>query len=591
MNRAEKRRQNKLAKKAAKKAKPGQGKINLSEQKTLDIQHILGLALQHHSAGRLLEAESIYHQILQTNPEQPQALHMLGVIASQAGNHDAAVELISKALNFNPVDAEAHFNLGNVLRSLGRQDEAVASYRKALAIAPDYTEAHFNLGNVLNELGRLNEAVVSYNKTLKIAPDYAEVHNNIGNVFKDLRRLDEAVASYCKSLAIEPNSIVALNNLGNALKELGRFDEAVVSYNQALDIDPNYGVAHLNLGNALKEVGRLDEAVANYQKAIAIDPNYANAHTNLGATFKELGRFEEAILSHRKALIIKPNLVEAHENLGNTLQELGRLEDAIHSYDLAGTDFSKAKSLECHYALKRYKDFYLRLDKFIKWEKVNLHISAISAFVSHQLKRDDPYPFCKTPLDFLRVGQMRDHSDNADSLIDRLVKDLKNRDAVWEPYGVTTKFGFQTRDNLFFNPKDDLAELDRIIKGEINSYYSEHKTQSCLFMELWPKELELTGWFVRLMENGHQATHIHPTGWLSGVVYLKLPETLEQNEGAIEFGLHGYGFPILNDNYPRILHHPEKGQIVLFPSSLFHETYPFTTDDERLSIAFDLLPA
>ena len=107
---------------------------------------------------------------------------------------------------------------------------------------------------------------------------------------------------------------------------------------------------------------------------------------------------------------------------------------------------------------------------------------------------------------------------------------------------------------------------------------------------MWPKELRLRGWFVRLLRHGHQNDHIHAEGWLSGVVYLKLPENLKQNEGAIEFSLHGYDYPILNDQYPRTLLHPEKGQIILFPSSLFHGTKPIGTNSERLVIAFDLMP-
>ena len=110
-------------------------------------------------------------------------------------------------------------------------------------------------------------------------------------------------------------------------------------------------------------------------------------------------------------------------------------------------------------------------------------------------------------------------------------------------------------------------------------------------MASWPSQIRLNGWFVRLLEHGHQDDHIHPGGWLSGVIYLKVPKTSNLDEGAIEFGLHGYKYPILNEEYPRTLHRPEKGQIVLFPSSLFHRTVPISADDERLSIAFDLIPA
>jgi hypothetical protein len=77
---------------------------------------------------------------------------------------------------------------------------------------------------------------------------------------------------------------------------------------------------------------------------------------------------------------------------------------------------------------------------------------------------------------------------------------------------------------------------------------------------------------------------------LSGVIYLKTIDSLDNEEGAIEFGLHGNDLPIIDKNYPRKLHRPKRGDIILFPSSLFHRTIPFTQDTERCVVAFDLLP-
>ena len=116
------------------------------QQQTLTIQQALDLALQHHTAGRLPEAENIYQQILQTNPDQLVALHLLGVIAHQVGKNDVAVDLINKALAIKPDYAEAHNNLGLALQGKGKLDEAVASYQKALALKPEYIEAYFNCG-------------------------------------------------------------------------------------------------------------------------------------------------------------------------------------------------------------------------------------------------------------------------------------------------------------------------------------------------------------------------------------------------------------------------------------------------------------
>jgi len=105
----------------------------------------LDLALQHHIAGDLSKAENIYQQILQTDPNCPDALHLLGVISHQAGKRNRAVDLIKKALIVKPDYAEAHNNFGNVLKEVlkefGKLEEAVASYQTALTFKPYFPEA------------------------------------------------------------------------------------------------------------------------------------------------------------------------------------------------------------------------------------------------------------------------------------------------------------------------------------------------------------------------------------------------------------------------------------------------------------------
>ena len=242
------------------------------QQQTLTIQQAIDLAVQHHTAGRLPEAESIYQQILQADPDQPIALHLLGLIARQVGKNKIAVDLITKALAIKPDYAEAYNNLGNALRGLGKLEEAVASCRKALDLQPDFAEAHNNLGNALQDLGKLEEAVASYQKAIGLKPDHAEAHSNLGNVLWGLGKLEEAVASCRKALAIKPDFVSAHHNLANSLKDLGKLEDAVASYRKALDLKPDYVQAHNNLGHALQALGpgHFAEAKESFDKGFHI---------------------------------------------------------------------------------------------------------------------------------------------------------------------------------------------------------------------------------------------------------------------------------------------------------------------------------
>lgn len=293
----------------------------------------LQAAMAHHQAGRLTEAEKIYQQILQVDPNHSAALNLLGVAAIQVGKNEIAVDLISKSVAIKSDDADAHFNLGNAYRGLGELDEAAASYYDALAIKPDYAEANNNLGGILQDLGRFDEAIANHQKALATRPDDANTHYNLGKAFKELGRLEEAVENYRKVLAIMPNYSAAANNLGTALQDLGQYDEAIENFRKALATNPDYVSAHYNLGNAYFELGRFDEAVSSYQMALAIKPDDAEVHYNLGNAFKELAKLKEAMASCRKALDIKPDYTKAQKNLSLYQLSLGDFHNGWKNYE------------------------------------------------------------------------------------------------------------------------------------------------------------------------------------------------------------------------------------------------------------------
>ncbi len=226
--------------------------IGGSGQQTLTIQQAIDLGVKHHNAGRLPEAENIYNLILQSEPDQPVVMHLLGVIAHQVGENDTAVDLITKALVLKPDFTEAHNNLGLALQGLGKLDEAVASYNKTLAIKPDFAEAHSNRGTALHALGKRDEAVASYNKAIAIKTDYAEAHYNLGLALQGLGKLNEAVASYNKALAIKPDLSEVHNNLGYTFQELGKLDDAFTHHRRAITLTPQNNLFWIGLAQSIR---------------------------------------------------------------------------------------------------------------------------------------------------------------------------------------------------------------------------------------------------------------------------------------------------------------------------------------------------
>ncbi|MGO8753931.1 MAG: tetratricopeptide repeat protein [Gallionellaceae bacterium] len=323
--------------------KPGQLIKKLSEPSP--ARQLIQTALGHHQTGRLAQAEALYRQVLQIEPDNPDALHLLGALARQAGEPAVAADFIRRAIHAKPSEPVFYNSLGLVLRDLGRLDEGAASYRKAISIKPDYVETHYNLGNVLQLQGRLDEAVASYRKALSLKPDYAEAHCNLGSALQAQGKLDDAAASYRRAISLKPNHAEAHCNLGNALQQQGKLDEAIASYRMALASKPDYAKAHGNLGKTLQEQGKFDEAITCYRTALALKPDIAEMHCNLGGALRGKGAFDAAIASYRQALALKPDLAEAYSGLGNVFREQGKLDEAGASFRQAialKPDFAKA---------------------------------------------------------------------------------------------------------------------------------------------------------------------------------------------------------------------------------------------------------
>ncbi len=444
------------------------------------------------------------------------------------------------------------------------------------------------LGAVLNQTGRISEGLIACQKSVAIAPENAEAHYNLGNTLHKLGRLEEAEVSCRKAIALKAGYSEAHYNLGNTLKELGRLEEAEESYREVILLKPDFAEAHNNLGNTLKELGRLEEAEESYREVIVLKPDFAAAHNNLGITLKELGRLEEAEESYRQAIVLKPDFAEALLNRGQLLFDKGEFEIALRDFDLCNTKNSRARALSSLYALGRIKDIYKRIETQSEVDDDNLRIAAIAAFLAETEKKDTVHNFCNNPLEFIHFSNISSHLEDFNLFIREVIEELHNVKTIWEPYNKATLKGFQSKINLFENPLEKMSYLKSIIIDELDKYYSKFKNESCSYIQKWPSEKHLVGWHVILKQHGNQTVHIHPSGWLSGVIYLKVVPTLGKDEGAIEFGLNGKRYSHVDS--PKVIYQPKLGDIVFFPSSLHHRTIPFTTDKERIIISFDLVP-
>ena len=317
----------------------------------------LTAALEHHRAGKLDRAEALYRKFLRKAPGNPDALHLLGVIAAARGDPDQAIELIGKAVAAVPNFAQGHSNLGNALRAAGRFADACASYRRAITLRPDFAAAHSNLGLALCEQGHFVAAVASCQRAIGLDPRGAEVHTNLGNVLRRMGRLEEAETSLRQAARLNPGSSDLQINLAELLLELRRFEAAADCYGRAIEIDSHLVSAHRGLATSLRSAGEIEPAIAHYREALALSPGEAPLWNDLGRCFLALGRFDEAVSAFRRALAIDPDLADAYLNLANCGllpaddPEMARIAALTARTDLpieerAAASFAIAKSLD-----------------------------------------------------------------------------------------------------------------------------------------------------------------------------------------------------------------------------------------------------
>lgn len=308
------------------------GPQNVSPVDVESLSQIQEMGLQHFNAARYLQAEALYNKVLQADPENADALHVLGVIKNRTGRPAEAAELISKAIAINPQVSVYYLNLGNAFLELQRLDDAVTQYRKAISVRPDLAEAYLNLGFVFGEQGRQEEALFNLEKSVALKPGLAEAHYNLGHLLQTMGRTEDAISSYEHTLALDSSHVNALLNLGVLWQEGGTPERSLEYFDRALAIQPDFAMAYYNRGKSYEKLGRLPDAAMSIEKALVYDPNMANAYHDLGVMLHNKEKDEQAKVLLERAKALAPDDPDVHYNLGNVLYGLGQFKNALTSY-------------------------------------------------------------------------------------------------------------------------------------------------------------------------------------------------------------------------------------------------------------------
>lgn len=584
--------------------------------------------------GHLAEAQKIYRSILDALPDHPIATHYLAMTL-KASDPAEAERLMRRSIALEAREPAFHNNLGNVLRARSDWAGAEACYREAIRLKADYVEAHYNLGLALKAAKQFGEALNAFKDAVRLRPDHPESLVQIGAIFQEAGRLLEAVAVLERAVTVRPKYYDARYYLGTTLTALDRYGEAVAQLSEAVALRPEGHEALGALANALQHAGRSEEALEIYWRAVQAKPDDMRLHHDFNNLAWTLGRRDVHLKSYgfaRQRMPGSPDILLGEAELRFKFAQYEAAETLLRrAHELAPERADVADALARSLsAQKKFDESYRQFEKAIAAKADS--VAYRQGYAAALLNGGQPKEALRLleearvlrPLDQLTLGGMLlAYRELGDSRYARLFDPEKfvrvfdvplprgfadarafnqalagalaemHDGRKVEPFDQTLRGGTQTFGYLF-KQDDRLIQAAREAIETCVRLYIQDLPEDGDHPLLMRKASDFTfngSWSCRLKSSGFHTNHVHPMGWISSAYYVDLPDAIDDEAGKQGWLKFGESHMRLSDN-DRAEHHvkPAVGRLALFPSYFWHGTVPFQSSQNRLTIAFDVVP-
>ncbi|MCQ8104855.1 tetratricopeptide repeat protein [Methylomonas sp. SURF-2] len=524
-------------------------------------------------------------------PKNPQAGELQALHQLYQSGQLALAEHRALALSTHYPKSAALLNLlGMCQQGQGKLREAAATFRKVLTLDPAIAELHFNLAAIYTQLHDVKAAMASYRKALQLKPDFSVAHFNLGALLQQQDQLAEAAKHYQQAARAQADFFEAWVNWGAVMQLRGDLQAAEQCYRKALALHDD-AKGHFNLGTTLYGQGEHAAAMTEFREALRLDPQMADAWNDIGEIYRDQGDMEAAVRSYRQALQTQPSHARANYNLGECYCLGGQLEQAVPYF--AASDFADARErvLQCLYKTGQFEAFKQSLDQLAdSTPHHSILLGTLSTHYAINFRQPNSYRFCRNPMDFVLHTRIEELAIPDSPLLNQLLHDITHL-AIAERKQGRLYYGKQSAGNLLQRAEPSFQKLAGLIRAKVKAYQKQFAGSQDSLIRLFPKQLEFaSSWYLRMRQGGYLTSHIHEEGWISGCVYLQLPDKCGGHEGSFEYGTDGDDYPRLHDEFPSRIVDQAVGDLVLFPSSLFHRTIPFQSDQERVCVAFDIKP-
>ncbi|MBF7072435.1 tetratricopeptide repeat protein [Glaciecola sp. MH2013] len=597
------------------------------------LQHLLQSIAKDIQSGNSQLALSKYKGLSKQVQAHPNVQHFYALALKSTGQLERAKDILQELTQRYPKQAEFHNNLANIFKALTDSNKAIEHYSKALSLQSNYQDAFKNCLIILLEETRLVEADTLLNSHHDIFSNWPIYQKLKADLLVAKKQYEQAIVEYRLVLKTQPNYTEASIALASSLAKNNQFTEAI-SHLTALIEKVESPMAYYHLALCYFETHEHVLAKDCFEKAIAIRPNYRAAHQQYNEMLYQLADLQAFGKSYEAALLSLPNEHELRADYIDSLVSADFIEKSARAIDtglsLAPENNRYLAQKARHFANAGKLTEALRLSKTAFASRSNLNNGIELVKLGLSLKN---YALVTNTIEYLKSHYpnnqlvlayeatclklcdretydnyhmfsstvktytlpVPDGYDNLASFLSDL-KDLlvSMHTTNKRPLQQTLKKGTQTPGRLLEREHPLLDKLKWAYETIIAQYIAElpdakGELQAHPFLSRKSNEFEITGsWSVKLHDEGFHVNHVHPEGWISSACYISVPDNLSENEGCIRFGQSPLELGEADE--PSLSITPRAGQLVLFPSYMWHGTLPYFSSQMRLTAPFDVVP-
>ena len=544
-----------------------------------------------------VDAEIGIRNLLKEAPHNTDALRLGALTALSLNQVVTAHARLMEATKFCQMTAEMANTLGNILKAAAEWSQAEAAYRQAISLDPTYEPVRANIIDLLIVSGQAQRSYAEINrqsdlygssdflnfaqaKALILLGRYTEALNSVervteafdpvklaklkGQIYFHLEKYEDMK----KSLETIPvDSGHAVDGLGLAVNAFAMQDDwktakdIINSTCEQPNVLPSVVVKSIQL---LSRGGYVTEAEKLRRRAQSRFKDHVDIVREKAKHLSEQGQYQESCEAYQKALTLRPGDYELIIQYARACLSAGKFDDCGSLIQGAMQQAPNSQLLFALAATLRRK----------KGESYHTLYNYDAFIQSYDLKPPSGYETIEDFNKALKDCLERHHSFKS------------------EPLNQSLRMGIQTDTDLAVIDDPVLTSFFEMIDAPILNYMEKMGYDSAHPLKRRnTHQYRINGaWSVKLSSQGYHVNHVHPMGWISSSYYVDVPDVVQNSkdkQGWIKFGEPD--IPGLNLSAEKYVE-PKAGRLVLFPSYMWHGTVPFSGNQTRLTLPFDVLP-